>query len=257
MDLRDLAARQFGDTAANYLSSSVHANGIDLDRLEALTRRLQATRALDLGCGAGHAGFALARGGVASLIAYDVSQQMLNVVEREALARGHPQIATRRGAADQLPFGDASFDLIVTRYSAHHWPSVPAAVAEVVRVLRAGGTLVVIDVIAPESALLDSTLQTLELLRDMSHVRNYRASEWRSMLSVPGLTHVSCDLWKLALEFDSWVRRIATPERRVDALRTVLDDLPAEARDYFSVAADGSFSSDALWIEAVRRDAAT
>jgi SAM-dependent methyltransferase len=176
------------------------------------------------------------------------------VVAREAQARDHPQIATRCGAAGQLAFDDASFDLIVTRYSAHHWPSVPAAVTEVVRVLRPGGTLVVIDVVAPESPLLDSTLQTLDLLRDMSHVRNYRVSEWRSMLSVPGLTLVTWDLWKLALEFDSWVRRIATPQRRVAALRALLDDLPAEARDYFLVAADGSFSSDALWIEAVRRD---
>jgi ubiquinone/menaquinone biosynthesis C-methylase UbiE len=253
MDQPHLAARQFGDSAANYLTSSVHAKGADLDRLEALARRLAVRQALDLGCGAGHAGFALARGGVGSLIAYDVSEPMLAVVGREAQARGHLQIETRCGAAGQLPFDDASFDLIVTRYSAHHWPSVPAAITEVLRVLRPGGTLVVIDVMAPESALLDTTLQTLDLLRDMSHVRNYRASEWRSMLSVPELTDATSDTWKLALDFDSWVRRIATPSRRVDAIRAVLADLPAEARDYFAVAADGSFTCDALWIEVSKR----
>jgi ubiquinone/menaquinone biosynthesis C-methylase UbiE len=252
MDQRNLAARQFGDSAANYLASSVHAKGADLDRLESLTRRRRPGRALDLGCGAGHAAFALARGGAASVVAYDLSEQMLAVVEREATARGHSQIAIRRGAADRLPFEDASFDLIATRFSAHHWPSVPAAVTAVVRALRPGGTLVVIDVIAPESALLDTTLQTIELLRDMSHVRNYRASEWRSMLSVPGLTIAASDTWKLPLEFDSWVRRIATPSRRIDALRAVFDDLPAEARDYFSVTADGSFTSDALWLEVAK-----
>ena len=58
---------------------------------------------------------------------------------------------------------------------------MPAAAAEVVRVLRPRDTLVVIDVVAPEAALLDTTLQTIDLLRDMSHVRNYCASEWRSM----------------------------------------------------------------------------
>ncbi len=253
MDQRHLAVRQFGDTAANYLVSSVHARGADLDRLEALARRLRPARALDLGCGAGHAAFALARGGVSSLIACDPSEPMLAVVEREAKARGHPVIETRRAAAEQLPFDDAVFELIATRYSAHHWPSVPAAVAEMVRVLRPGGTLVIIDVVAPEAALLDTTLQTLELLRDMSHVRNYRASEWRSMLTLPELTRAVSDSWKLPLEFDSWVRRIATPARRVEALRTVLDDLPAEARDYFAVAADGSFVSDALWIEVSKR----
>jgi ubiquinone/menaquinone biosynthesis C-methylase UbiE len=252
MDQPELSARQFGDSAANYLTSSVHARGADLERLDALARRLHPARALDLGSGAGHAAFALARGGAAAVIAYDLSEQMLAVVEREATARGHAQIATRRGAAEQLPFDDASFDLIVTRYSAHHWPSVPAAVAEAVRVLQPGGRLVVIDVVAPESALLDTILQTIELLRDKSHVRNYRASEWRSMLSVPGLTNSTSDLWKLPLEFDSWVRRISTPSRRVQALRAVFDDLPAEARDYFSVTADGSFTSDVLWIEVAK-----
>jgi ubiquinone/menaquinone biosynthesis C-methylase UbiE len=253
MDQGTLAARQFGDTAANYLDSSVHAKGADLDRLEALAQRLRPVRALDLGCGAGHAAFALARGGATSLIAYDLSDQMLTVVEREAQARGHAGIATRRGAAGQLPFPDAVFDLIVTRFSAHHWPSVPAAVAEAVRVLAPGGTFVIIDVIAPESALLDTILQTIELLRDMSHVRNYRASEWRSMLGVPGLSAAIGDAWKLRLEFASWVRRIATPERRVAALRAVFDDLPAEAREYFAVAADGSFTCDVLWLEAAKR----
>jgi SAM-dependent methyltransferase len=252
MDQPNLSARQFGDNAANYLNSPVHAMGADLDRLQALVPRLRPQRALDLGCGAGHAAFALARGGAPSVIAYDPSAPMLAAVEREAAARGHTQITTRQGAADQLPFEDASMDLIVTRYSAHHWPSVPLAVSEIVRVLRPGGTLVVIDVVAPEAALLDTTLQTLELLRDSSHVRNYRASEWRSMLSAPGLRYVASEQWKLLLEFDSWVRRIATPARRIDALRAVLQDLPAEAREYFGVAADGSFSSDALWIEALK-----
>jgi SAM-dependent methyltransferase len=252
MDQRNLSARQFGDNAANYLNSPVHARGADLDRLQALTLRLRPQRTLDLGCGAGHAAFALARGGATSVIAYDPSGPMLAAVEREAVARGHAQIATRQGTADQLPFEDASIDLVVTRYSAHHWPQVEVAVTEIVRVLRPGGTLVVIDVVAPESALLDTTLQTLELLRDSSHVRDYRASEWHSMLSASGLACGASEQWKLPLEFDSWVRRIATPARRVDALRTVMQDLPAEAREYFCVAADGSFSSDSLWIEALK-----
>jgi SAM-dependent methyltransferase len=254
MDQQNLSARQFGDNAANYLNSPVHARGADLDRLQSLVQQLRPQRALDLGCGAGHAACALARGGTASVIAYDPSAPMLAAVEREARARGHTQIAIRQGAADQLPFEDACIDLVVTRYSAHHWPSVPAALAEMVRVLRPGATLVAIDVVAPESALLDTTLQTLELLRDSSHVRDYCVSEWRSMLSASGLVYGASEQWKLPLEFDSWVRRIATSARRVDALQAVMQDLPAEAREYFGVAADGSFSSDALWIEARKND---
>ena len=127
------------------------------------------------------------------MIAYDLSQQMLAVVEREARARGHAAIETRRGAAAQLPFDDASFDLIVTR-SAHHWPSVLAAWPKPCACCNLACTLVVIDVVAPESALLDTVLQTIELLRDKSHVRNYRARR-RSMLSVLKLT-IRLQTWR-------------------------------------------------------------
>ena len=46
MDQPGLSARQFGASAANYLTSSVHAKGADLDRLDALARRLQPVRAV-------------------------------------------------------------------------------------------------------------------------------------------------------------------------------------------------------------------
>ncbi|HEY1724437.1 MAG TPA: methyltransferase domain-containing protein [Steroidobacteraceae bacterium] len=246
-----LAVRQFGDTAANYLSSSVHARGADLERLEQLARRLLPARALDLGCGAGHSAFALARGGAREVIAFDPSPPMLEVVAGEARARGLSAIQCRLGAAERLEFEDASFDLVATRFSAHHWSSVPSALREMARVLKPTGRLVVIDVMAPEAALLDTALQTLELLRDRSHVRNYRASEWQQMLASAGLGQIDSHGWKLPLEFDSWVRRIATSSRRIDALRAVIEDLPSEVRGYFAVSADGSFTIDAGWIEAV------
>jgi ubiquinone/menaquinone biosynthesis C-methylase UbiE len=249
MDQRNLAARQFGDMAANYLSSAVHATGADLDRLGVQAQQLAPARALDLGCGAGHVSFALARAGVPKVIAYDLSQAMLNVVEQEGRARGYAAIETSRGPAEQLAFDDASFDLIATRYSAHHWSSVTAAVGEMARVLKPGGTLIVIDVVSPTSPLLDTMLQTLEVLRDMSHVRNYRLCEWLAMLAERGFRDPRTDTWRLSLEFSSWVRRIGTPERRVQALQAVMDDLPSEVRDYFAVTPERAFQIDAAWIE--------
>jgi len=249
MDQRNLAVRQFGDVASNYLSSTVHATGADLTRLGALAQAQRPARALDVGCGAGHVSFALAGAGVPKVTAYDPSEAMLAVVEQEARARGYGAVEIACGPAEQLPFDDASFDLVVTRFSAHHWSSVVTAIGEMLRVLRAGGRLVVIDVVSPEIPLLDTTLQTLEVLRDMSHVRNYRLSEWLSMLQSHGLTDVKSHGWKLTLEFSSWVKRIGTPERRAQALHALLDDLPTEAREYFAVTAERSFKIDAAWME--------
>jgi len=249
MDQQQLTSHQFGATASHYLTSAVHATGADLDRLTNLAAALRAPRILDVGAGAGHASFALARGGARKVVAYDLSTDMLTVVAAQAAARRHAAIETLAGPAEHLPFADASFEVIVTRFSAHHWLDWAQALTEMARVLVPGGALVAIDVVAPEVPLFDTALQTLELLRDASHVRNYRGSEWRAALLEAGFAAPKIDRWKLMLEFQSWVARIATPAARVDALQAVFDALPREARDYLGVTDDYSFSIEAAWIE--------
>jgi ubiquinone/menaquinone biosynthesis C-methylase UbiE len=151
-----------------------------------------------------------------------------------------------------LPFPDASFDLVVTRYSAHHWMDALGAVHEAARVLKPGGTLVVIDVLAPENPLMDTVLQTVEILRDLSHVRDYRESEWRGMFETANFASPRVHRWRLQMEFGSWVARIRTPPARIEALKVVLDELPSEAREYFAVSRDRSFAVDSGWLEARR-----
>src|ERR1700738_231284 len=205
MDQHALTVQQFGSTATRYLASPVHSSGADLDRLARLARESRISSALDLGCGAGHASYALARGGASRVVAYDLSEQMLEVAAAEAKERGHDQIEFRAGPAEQLPFPDTSFDLVVTRYSAHHWMNALAAVHEAARILKPGGTLIVIDVLAPENPLMDTVLQTVEILRDLSHVRDYRESEWRSMLEAANFSSPCVHRWRLQMEFDGWV----------------------------------------------------
>lgn len=253
MDQPELAARQFGSTAEKYLTSAVHSSGLDLQRLGERAQASPGSSVLDVGCGAGHASFALARGGARRIVACDPAVQMLDVVRREAAARGYDQIETLAGSADRVACADASFDLVVTRYSAHHWLDVRRAIDEIGRVLKPGGTLIVIDVLAPESPLLDTVLQTVEILRDPSHVRNYRESEWRALFAAAHFSDPAVQRWKLPMAFDTWVARIGTSAARIGALRTVFAELPSEARDYFAVSHECSFAIDAAWLECHRR----
>jgi ubiquinone/menaquinone biosynthesis C-methylase UbiE len=249
MEQQQLTARLFGCNAAQYLTSPVHSSGADLQRLERLAQQLKVVKALDLGCGAGHASFALARGGVSHLISYDLSEQMLGVVAAEAKARGHTQIEVHAGPAETLAFPDSIFDLVTTRFSAHHWLDMPQGIREATRVLKPGGTLIVIDVLAPEIPLLDTVLQTIEILRDLSHVRNYRESEWRATLA-NGFDAPEVHRWRLPMEFGSWIARIGTSAARIEALKVVFDELPTEARSYFAIDGDRNFAIDAGWLRA-------
>jgi ubiquinone/menaquinone biosynthesis C-methylase UbiE len=254
MDQQELSVTQFGTSAANYLASPVHATGADLERLTAVAVQQRPARVLDLGCGAGHASFALARGGARQITAYDPSSDMLAVVVREAAARGHGGIETCVGAAEALPFESNTFDLVVTRYSAHHWSNMAQALAECARVTVPGGRLIVIDVIAPETPLFDTSLQVIEFLRDASHVRDYRVSEWAAMQRAAGFVEPAVTSWKLSIEFRSWIARIGTPPPRVAALRSVFAELPSEVLEYFQVGPELSFVTDSAWLEAPKAD---
>jgi ubiquinone/menaquinone biosynthesis C-methylase UbiE len=252
MKQQAVVAQQFGVTANAYLSSTVHATGADLSALQDLAGRRSAPKVLDLGCGAGHVSFALAPH-AESVIAYDISEPMLAVVAAAATEKNLANIRTQRGCAERLPFADASFDIVVTRFSAHHWQDVPAALKEIHRVLRAGGVFAVVDVVAPEAALYDTTLQAIELLRDASHVRNYRVSEWSDMFDAAGFCHTCHSEWKLKMQFNEWIARMRTPPERVQAIRSLFDSAPDEASTYFSVQDDYSFYIDAAFFEAAKQ----
>jgi SAM-dependent methyltransferase len=252
MKQQALVAEQFGSTAAAYLTSTVHASGADLEAVKGVVQRYTSPVVLDLGCGAGHISFAVAPLS-ASVTAYDLSDQMLDVVAQSAQQRNLANIHIRHGAAEQLPFPDAAFDVVVTRFSAHHWSDVPAAMEEVHRVLRAGGVVVVIDIIAAENPLHDTTLQAVELLRDASHVRDYRVSEWAAMFDAANFSHKQVNTWRLKMVFDEWVARMRTPAERVVAIRSLLDTAPEETRLYFSVENDYSFFIDAAFFEAAKK----
>jgi SAM-dependent methyltransferase len=244
-----LVATNFGPRAAAYVESAVHAQGADLDHFEALLRDRPVTRLLDLGCGGGHVSLRAAPL-VRHVTAYDLAPSMLSAVAQIAAARGLANIEIRQGAAETLPFADASFDFVVSRYSAHHWSDLDAALREARRVLAPGGHAVFMDAIAPEKPVLDTFIQSLELLRDCSHVRDYSAAEWGRALAAAGLVPGRVTQRRLRIDFAPWIARIATPEPFVAAIRALQASVAEDVRAYFEIETDGSFTFDIATFEA-------
>ena len=248
-----LVQEQFGRNAAGYLTSKPHAQGKSLDRLIALTKPQRDWRVLDVATGGGHVAYAFAPH-VARVWATDITDEMIALVRGEAAKKGLANIRTAYVKAEALSFDDASFDLVTCRIAPHHFDSIPAFVAEAHRVLKPGGRLKFIDIAGIDDPLYDTHIQAIELLRDASHIRDYRADEWIAMLDAAGFDAKVSERWRIALDFDSWVARMRTPPERVTAIRSMWERAPDEVRQYFDVQSDLSFKLDALMIEATRRD---
>jgi len=238
--LKESVEQQFSRTADAYRTSSVHAGGADLEQMVALAALTGREAVLDAGCCAGHTAAALAPF-ARSVVAFDLSERMLAVTAQLAAARGLTNLTTRQGDVEALPFDDASFDLVVSRYSAHHWPHPQAALAEIRRVLKPGGRFLLDDIVSVDDYTADTHLQTIELLRDPSHVRDHPPGEWLALLRGAGFGAELAYAFPCRLNFAEWTARMATPAPAVALLRERMAAAPSEVRAALEIDATGEF----------------
>ena len=140
----------------------------DLRRLyraaDEIGRQPAGSRILDIPCGGGVALRGLKPGEDVEYVAGDIAQTMLDRTLRVAERRGvADQVVPRIADVGDLPFGDGSFDLVVTFTGLHCFPDPERAVVEMARVLRPGGVLT-------GSALLNDTGIRFEPLRRVGRV---------------------------------------------------------------------------------------
>jgi SAM-dependent methyltransferase len=236
----------FENRASAYVASEVHRAGADLDQIESALRGQSFARVLDIGCGGGHVSLRAAPH-VREVVAVDVAASMLDAVARTAAERGLANISVREAAAEALPFEAGTFDVVLSRFSAHHWSGFEAGLREARRVLKPAGRAMFVDTVAPGAPGLDTHLQAVELLRDGSHVRSHRVGEWVAALERAGFTVTGVTTRRLRMEFGDW---IAASADHAAAIRSLQQGAPATARTYFGIGEDGSFDLDTATFEA-------
>jgi ubiquinone/menaquinone biosynthesis C-methylase UbiE len=250
MSQQSFAAEHYAPRADAYVTSTDHSRGDDLAQIEARLRGAGIGRVLDLGCGGGHVSYCAAPH-VGEVVACDVTETMLAAVARTAAERGLNNIKVEQAAAERLPFPDASFDAVLSRYTAHHWQNFGAGLREARRVLKPSGLAIFADSVAPQESVLHTHIEAIELLRDASHVRNYTIAEWVTALAQAGFGLRSVTPRDIHLQFGPWITRTGASSLHADAIRSLQTGAPAAVRDHFAIEADGSFRLDTVTIEAV------
>lgn len=233
---------QFGRAAADYATSSVHAQGESLARIVELTAPQKTWTALDVATGAGHAA-AIFAPHVKSIVASDITAEMLREAAKLAAARGLANISTATAAADALPFPNESFDLVCCRLAAHHFPNLDAFVREVRRVLKAGGRFALVDNVAPDAAHVPGASEneikaaiadynSFEKLRDPSHGFAPPPDVWTDLLKKNGLTIAAHEQIEKEIDFGSWVTRMRCTPAVIAELERILTSGPAALRSF-------------------------
>jgi ubiquinone/menaquinone biosynthesis C-methylase UbiE len=130
---------------------------------------------LDVACGAAHVA-QLAAPHVRQVVGVDLTPALLRLGAERLGHAGVGNVLLQEANATSLPFVDASFDLVLCRAAAHHFPHPDRLVAEMVRVCRPGGRVAVSDLVAPNPDVRVAFDQLHRLL-DPSHARALLESE--------------------------------------------------------------------------------
>ncbi len=142
-------------------------------------------RVVDVGTGAGALALALAPL-VREVVGVDPVPELLAL----ARERSAPNVEFVEGDGTALPFADGSFDLAVTRRTLHHVARPEGVVAELARVTRRGGGVLVVDQLAPGDPAEAAALHEFERARDSSHTRLLSDAELRGLFAASGLVPV-------------------------------------------------------------------
>ena len=161
---------------------------------------------LDVACGPGLVVCAFAPH-VRVAIGIDVTPAMLDRARKLAADKGLANVGWRHGDVYSLPCEDASFTIVVTRFSFHHFLDPAAVLREMVRVCAPDGRIVVVDDYASEDPAKAAAFNRLEKLRDPSHSRCLTLTELKGLFAAAGLPEPDATFYELRGDVPSLLAR--------------------------------------------------
>jgi len=161
---------------------------------------------LDVACGGGLVVCAFAQT-VRHATGIDVTPAMLERARILAQDKGLANLSWDQGDVQALPYPDASFSIVVSRFTFHHFLDPLAVLKEMIRVCAPGGRVVVADVEAADDPVKAAEFNRMEKLRDPSHVRAMPVTELRGLFDAAGLPEPRMVTYELRDELENLLQR--------------------------------------------------
>lgn len=158
---------------------------------------------------------------VKEVICLDATDAMLNVGREEAAKSGIGNMQFVNGLAEQIPYEEGTFDVVLSRLAFHHFAEIEKPFEEMARVLKKGGKLVTIDMEAAREDLRELE-DHLETLRDFSHVKNRSVQEFETLYENNHIKIIKKETTQIAVSLDAWLELTKTPSEKREFIREQL-----------------------------------
>jgi ubiquinone/menaquinone biosynthesis C-methylase UbiE len=191
-----LIVDQFTRQATVFSTAAAITDQDALRMIVEVARPADDDRLLDVACGPGLVVCAFAPH-VREAIGIDVTPAMLERARKLAADKALANVAWRQGDVYSLPYEDASFTIVTTRFSFHHFLDPAAVLREMARVCAPGGRIVVVDDYASEDPAKAAAFNQLEKLRDPSHSRCLTLTELKGLFGKVGLPEPDATFYEL------------------------------------------------------------
>jgi len=169
------------------------------------------TTVLDVATGTGIMARAIAPK-TGMVIGVDITEGMLEEARKMAAAQSLSNVRFETGDADNLKYGDESFWLVTCRLAVHHFLNPQRPLAEMKRVVRRGGHVVVVDILAPDDEATHERYDNIERLRDPTHTRTQTKQGLQRLLMDSGLESHGKPITRLfPVKLTEWMSFTNTP----------------------------------------------
>lgn len=230
---------EFTQQSESFARSPAMSSAGMLDSVIDLIPADPGARWIEVACGPGLIARRIAAA-VGHVHGVDLTPAMVEKARREAEAAALANVEFSEGDATALPFGDAAFDGAVTRLSLHHIPAPRRVLAEMARVVRPGGWVVVADLSTDEDAEAAAWHQEIDRLRDPSHWATLTPGRLRSMGEAAGLELEGEREVPVDLDFEEWRERGSGGAAAAGLIDGLLEEAPPPAESFQVVEEDGA-----------------